>query len=1168
MKKMLASYILILLPFIITAQSFNWQKFESPANSAATPLAVISLNDFWIYEDNGELFHYKNGKWMNHALENGRELSLYKFLQLEENSFIVSAVAADWHSNFYKIVDGKWIKYNFEWEYPAQGFVKNLKGEIFSYGNFGTILKLDDNNWSYIKNPIENHINDAISSVGDSVWFATKTQGVYLYHNNKFRQFTVDDNNHPINKLHLAGNKIYARSHQGKTYLLVNDKFERVSKERSPWERFDNSKRKIGIGYLLSDYDSLESQIVSFPIDYSFAKIKSINSHELIATTQFGEVYFGSKNSTPVFYNLAEAYQIKGNKNQRLISTAIRDLDEDNINDLILIGSSNSQFLYVYKGSENSPYSFITPATGIEMDRFNYLFSIGDITNDVLPEIIFQRKEENKFYISVFENDGGNNFTEQNRIYLEDNFQNFGLRNFTLFDFNEDGFNDILNLYYYGPGDEKGNVEVLKNRFYSSSFESDSSLKQLSRIWNEHVIIGDFDNNDLCDFFLLNRWGTDRILYQYEDGWIDETNRRFVSSRYSESEAGCAFDFDNDADLDIVLIETGKFLTYLENQDGNFFIEKTSEVIPELDFPVANNDSFKRTVCIGDFNNDGYQDLFTSVYDLHVKKNVLLQNQDGKKFVVMTDSYNLQEPYLNVASIGDIDNDGDLDIVGGSIFEKVLYVNQLDNKNFITIKLSGRSSNTEGLFSKIYLYEAGHINDSEYLAGFRQLGSDKFSAHQHNDLNIHFGVKNNKYDLVVKFYGGKTIQKLGLSAGRNYIINEHNAFASFWLKIPSSLYKTITSATFQTYVLVIILAFLFLLYGTKFGNIKYGWDSRLSTIFAVTNISLFWVVLLLASNSDVMIIKYLLPIAILIVGVSIPVIVFFWINKTKVRYRSLENLNEELLSELTNFNHGEWALRNLNSLSLLCKNIPADYITNEKYINQFTERKVTFSEMTSAAIKNIALLAGEIDYDKHKIIELKKLLNDISNKIGFILSKDGEVAAESISLNIIKIIEILKGIRTYIMKEFSCNPESVIKLVTDELTQQLDDHNIIVKRYSSLKENTFVLIKSNELADVMDNLITNSIKMFNDTGNKEIVISLFHFEPKVVIEYKNNGKVIPNDLFEKIFEQGFSESGSSGYGLYYSRKVIQKYNGKFHVSESSEINGTIFRIELNQGVSE
>ena len=133
--------------------------------------------------------------------------------------------------------------------------------------------------------------------------------------------------------------------------------------------------------------------------------------------------------------------------------------------------------------------------------------------------------------------------------------------------------------------------------------------------------------------------------------------------------AGCAFfDYDNDGYLDILLIQSGPpgpatpgqarphCALYHNNGDGTFTDVTAGS-------GLDNDLGYAQGVAVGDYDNDGYDDLFITAYG----GNHLLHNEHGSgRFTDVTHAMGLDKPhstgYATSAAFGDYDNDGRLDL--------------------------------------------------------------------------------------------------------------------------------------------------------------------------------------------------------------------------------------------------------------------------------------------------------------------------------------------------------------------------------------------------------------------------------------------------------------------------------------------------------------------------
>ncbi|SEM70954.1 DcuS/MalK family sensor histidine kinase [Lihuaxuella thermophila] len=99
------------------------------------------------------------------------------------------------------------------------------------------------------------------------------------------------------------------------------------------------------------------------------------------------------------------------------------------------------------------------------------------------------------------------------------------------------------------------------------------------------------------------------------------------------------------------------------------------------------------------------------------------------------------------------------------------------------------------------------------------------------------------------------------------------------------------------------------------------------------------------------------------------------------------------------------------------------------------------------------------------------------------------------------------------------------------------------------------------LITIFGNLIDNGIEALENNEKKEIDVSLGYDGSVFVLSVKDNGRGIPEELREKIFEKGFSTKGKNrGYGLFLVRKSVQELGGELALT--SDAQSTTFTVKL------
>lgn len=309
-------------------------------------------------------------------------------------------------------------------------------------------------------------------------------------------------------------------------------------------------------------------------------------------------------------------------------------------------------------------------------------------------------------------------------------------------DFNNDGKLDIV-VIYTGLED----VFFLQNKGNFLFEKVDKSLWGLPI--SRTILWTDFNNDNKIDFYIIPRKSWDSVyahIYLNNGNWtFSKLNLEFPWG------ASALFDYNNDGYIDIFIRMTKSdwppvpgvpdFYLFKNNGDSTFTdVSKSLGIEPRTFGKIG----WGGVIC-GDFNNDGWMDLYQSQNSTDTLDYFFI-NEEGKRFInIIPDSIIMTNGYSS--AIIDYDNDGDLDIYslisGSSIptpgekVRKFLWRNNSNNNNnWIQIKLEGRKSNRNGIGSIVHIYTTQP--DNRKLIQKQIYGSYNFSD-QDMPL-IHFGL--------------------------------------------------------------------------------------------------------------------------------------------------------------------------------------------------------------------------------------------------------------------------------------------------------------------------------------------------------------------------------------------------------------------------------------------
>ena len=90
-------------------------------------------------------------------------------------------------------------------------------------------------------------------------------------------------------------------------------------------------------------------------------------------------------------------------------------------------------------------------------------------------------------------------------------------------------------------------------------------------------------------------------------------------------------------------------------------------------------------------------------------------------------------------------------------------------------------------------------------------------------------------------------------------------------------------------------------------------------------------------------------------------------------------------------------------------------------------------------------------------------------------------------------------------------------------------------------------------------------------GRGVITIKTYYGFNKFIIDIKNNGPKIEENIINKIFEAGFStkenKDKDNGFGLAIVKELIENYNGNISVSSSEEATSFIIKLPSKKNSS-
>ena len=266
------------------------------------------------------------------------------------------------------------------------------------------------------------------------------------------------------------------------------------------------------------------------------------------------------------------------------------------------------------------------------------------------------------------------------------------------------------------------------------------------------VTATDFDGDGDVDLYVVMRGTTNRLFVNDGTGHFTRGESAAGIDRAAAKGNGATFaDIDNDGDLDLLLAESHEssgqtvyLRIYRNNGDGTFTDETDQHQIGHDGYSVA----------AADMDNDGDLDLILA--STGQAPRLFLNDGTGHFRPNGNDGLSRVLGDPRGVAVADYDGDGDVDFyVAVKDGENLLARNDLDNDNhWLNVLVIGPGGDWGGVGAKIYVYEAGYLNDPDHLLGFREVQAG-FGYLGENDLVQHFGLKGHQtVDVAVHFVDG------------------------------------------------------------------------------------------------------------------------------------------------------------------------------------------------------------------------------------------------------------------------------------------------------------------------------------------------------------------------------------------------------------------------------
>jgi hypothetical protein len=403
---------------------------------------------------------------------------------------------------------------------------------------------------------------------------------------------------------------------------------------------------------------------------------------------------------------------------------AVADFDNDGKLDLYVTGFGGSA---LYRGLGGCKFEDVTDKAGVAGSGFMTGAAWGDYDRDGHVDLFVSRY-----------------------VHLDvDKLPEFGS--------NEKFCRGKGGLVQCGPWGMQGEGDLLFHNRGDGTFEEVShkaGVDDPKQRYGLQCVWADYDNDGWIDLYLANDAGPNFLYRNKHDGTFEEVG---LLTGVALSEDGQELgsmgvdieDFDHDGRLDI-------YVTNFTDQPNNLYRNISGQgrqAFTDVGWASKTGQPSYPYVKWGtgliDFDNDGWQDIF--VVNGHVYPQVdaivggakyrepmqmfrNLANGTFEDVSISSGVWQLRAASRRGAAFGDIDNDGNIDMVILNVGEPpTLLLNRTHNSNHrVFLKLVGTKSNRAAVGARVTVTAGKLVSMKEVKAGSSYLSQ--------NDLRLHFGL--------------------------------------------------------------------------------------------------------------------------------------------------------------------------------------------------------------------------------------------------------------------------------------------------------------------------------------------------------------------------------------------------------------------------------------------